>query len=83
MLLYKIVDLLFLAYTIMLFIRVVGSWFPQWQHTTFMRFIYHYTEPYLGFFRKIIPPLGILDLSPLIAFIVLQLIKSIILRIIL
>lgn len=78
------IHLLFLCYTILLFIRVIGSWFPAWHHYTFMRFVAHYTDPYLNLFRKIIPPIGgVLDLSPLVAFLVLQLLEKIIVALIL
>ena len=35
-------------------------------------------EPYLGLFRRIIPPLGMIDISPIIAIFVLQLLRSVI-----
>ncbi|MCK4934642.1 MAG: YggT family protein [Simkaniaceae bacterium] len=67
------IHLLFLSYTMMLFARIIGSWFPKFAHTTFMRFIAHYTDPYLNLFRRFIPPIGgVLDLSPLIGFFVLR-----------
>lgn len=69
----KLIHYAFLTYTIMLFIRVVGSWFPNLSRHRFMAFIYRYTEPYLGMFRKIIPPIGgVLDLSPVLGFFLLQ-----------
>lgn len=73
------IHLLFLCYTILLFIRVIGSWFPAWQHHSFFRFIAHYTDPYLYLFRKVIPPIGgVLDISPIIAFVILQIVEKII-----
>ncbi len=71
-----IVDRLFLVYTIMLFVRILGSWIPELQRTRFMQFISFYTDPYLNFFRSIIPPLGMIDFSPIIAFICLGLIEQ-------
>jgi uncharacterized protein YggT (Ycf19 family) len=48
-----------------------------------MRFVAHYTDPYLGLFRKVIPPIGgVFDLSPLIAFIVLQILEKIIIAVV-
>lgn len=74
------IHLVFLSYTILLFIRVVGSWIPPLANHAFMRFVIHYTEPYLGLFRRIIPPIGgTLDLSPLIGFFVLQMLEQFIL----
>lgn len=70
-----ILNAVFTAYTFMLLVRVFGSWFPSFAHTRFMRFIACYTDPYLNVFRRIIPPLGMIDLSPMFAFISLQLIQ--------
>jgi len=75
------VHLLFLVYTTMIFARILGSWFPNWQHTKIMRFVAFYTEPYLGLFRKVIPPIGgMLDLSPMFAFLALRFMEGLILR---
>lgn len=70
-----IVDAAFWVYMMMLFIRILGSWVPEFQDNTFFRFIAYYTDPYLNFFRSIIPPLGMLDLSPIVAFFALQIIE--------
>ena len=78
----QLIHLCFLGYTLMIFVRIMGSWVPQWQHTQFMRFIAFYTEPYLGLFRRVIPPIGgMLDLSPLIAFFALRLMEGLLLGI--
>lgn len=74
--LFLLVDRAFLVYTIMLFIRIAGSWIPELHHYRFMHFISFYTDPYLRFFRKWIPPLGVLDLSPIVAFIGLNFIEQ-------
>lgn len=67
----------FLAYTILLFIRVVGSWFPRVARHSLMRFVFFYTDPYLNVFRRLIPPIGgALDLSPLLGFFVLQMAEN-------
>jgi YggT family protein len=75
---FYILNLLFTVYTLMLLIRVVGSWFPSFAQSRFMQFVAYYTDPYLNLFRKIIPPLGVVDLSPLFAFICLQVAQQII-----
>lgn len=62
----------FTVYTLMLFVRVFGSWFPSFAQTRFMGFVAFYTDPYMNIFRKIIPPLGMIDISPLFAFMGLQ-----------
>lgn len=75
------INLLFITYTIMLFVRILGSWFPNLSHYKIMQFIHHYTEPYLKIFRKIIPSIGGIDLSPILAFFVLKLLQSFLLSI--
>lgn len=75
MLLY-IVDKLFLVYTIMLFGRILGSWIPDLQHTRLMQFISFYTDPYLNLFRRFIPPVGMMDFSPVIALLCLSFIEQ-------
>ena len=66
----------------MLLIRVFGSWFPSFAQSRFMQFIAYYTDPYLNLFRKIIPPFGMMDISPMFAFISLQIIQWILTTII-
>jgi len=73
-----ILNAIFTAYTFMLLTRVFGSWFPNFSRTRFMQFIAFYTDPYLNIFRKIIPPLGMVDVSPMVAFFALQLIQWIV-----
>lgn len=69
------VNLLITSYTFLLLARVVGSWFPSFARSRGMVFLAYYTDPYLNLFRRIIPPLGMLDLSPLVAFFALQLLQ--------
>ena len=59
-------------YMLMILARLIASWFPNSGRYRVVQFLTFYTEPYLGLFRKIIPPVGVLDLSPMIALIVLQ-----------
>lgn len=70
-----ILEILFTLYTFMLLLRVLGSWFPRFSQSQVMRFIAFYTDPYLNIFRRIIPPIGMMDISPMIAFFALQMIQ--------
>jgi YggT family protein len=72
------IDKLFLIYMIMIFIRIFSSWFPDYRDSTVVRFVSYYTDPYLNVFRNIIPPLGMFDLSPIVAILALQVIQSVI-----
>ena len=75
------IHLLFTVYSLMLIIRILGSWFYNFQQTSFFIFISHYTDPYLQFFRRFIPPIGgMLDLSPVLGFFVLQFLEWVLTR---
>lgn len=76
MLLIQIIDKLFLVYTVMILIRILSSWVPEWQNTKPMLFVAYYTDPYLDLFRRFIPPLGMIDISPIIAVLCLGMIEN-------
>ncbi|MEB3214816.1 MAG: YggT family protein [Nostocales cyanobacterium 94392] len=61
-------------YSFLLIARVLLTWFPQieWYKQPFAA-LSQITDPYLNLFRNIIPPLGGIDLSPILAFLVLNL----------
>jgi YggT family protein len=71
-----IIDLFFWVYMLMLFARIFSSWVPEIQQMQAMRFVAFCTDPYLNIFKKIIPPLGMIDISPMVAFLCLSLIDS-------
>jgi YggT family protein len=60
-------------YTFVLVVRVLLSWFPNldWSNPL-LASLSSITDPYLNIFRGLIPPIGGLDLSALIAFFALQ-----------
>jgi len=60
----------FYMYAIIIYIFM--SWFPGARESSFGRLLARICEPYLEQFRKIIPPLGMIDFSPLVALIVLR-----------
>lgn len=75
-----IIHICFVAYTILLVVRILSSWFPAYQRHHLLRFVAFYTDPYLNFFRKLIPPLGgVLDLSPILAFFALRFLEMLLL----
>lgn len=55
-------------YNNLLIARVVLSWFPSAAQVPLLRPLYTVCDPFLNAFRGIIPPLGGLDLSPIIGF---------------
>lgn len=69
----NIIHMIFKVYVALIFANVISSWFPGLSQKTFMRFIKYYTDPYLNLFRRFIPPIGgVMDLSPILAFISLK-----------
>ena len=74
----EIIDKFFLVYLLMLFTRIISSWFPEYQHMSFLRFVAYYTDPYLNIFRRIIPPIGMLDISPIVGFFCLKIIEELV-----
>ncbi|MEH2062728.1 MAG: YggT family protein [Nostoc sp.] len=62
-------------YTVLLIIRVLLTWFPtiNWYNQPFTT-LSQITDPYLNLFRSIIPPLGGMDFSPMLAIILLQIV---------
>lgn len=53
--------------------RILLSWFPQAQGIALLQPVFAITDPYLNLFRGIIPPIFGLDLSPILAFVTLDL----------
>ena len=56
--------------------RAIGSFFVRDWSSGLPRFLYDVTEPVLAPVRRILPPLGGLDFSPLVVIIVLQLVNG-------
>ncbi|MBY0097655.1 YggT family protein [Mesobacillus maritimus] len=55
-----------------LIIYIFMSWFPNARESAIGQFLSRICEPYLEPFRKFIPPLGMIDISPIVAFLVLR-----------
>lgn len=78
MLLPNLIHFVFQAYTLMIVLRIISSWIPELNQYSFMRYVYEYTDPYLNFFRQLIPPLGMFDLSPIVALFSLHFLERLI-----
>lgn len=65
-------------YLLLLFVRILLSWFQtaDWA-MQIMGFLSPVTDPYLNIFRSFIPPLGGIDISPIIAIFLLQAVGSV------
>jgi YggT family protein len=63
-------------YTLAIFIRIIFSWVGMSYANPLMRFFFRTTEPLLGPLRRTIPPMGMFDVSPIVAFVILWLCKA-------
>jgi YggT family protein len=63
-------------YTLLIIIRIVFSWAQLSYGNRVMRFLINTTEPLLGPLRRMIPTLGWLDISPIVAILILWLLQS-------
>lgn len=54
---------------------ILMSWVPAAQNSAIGRMLEKVCEPYLGIFRKFIPPLGMIDISPIVAIFMLNFIE--------
>jgi len=63
-------------YILLIVIRIVFSWGMISYTNRLMRFLVDVTEPLLGPLRRMIPPLGWMDISPLVAILILWLFQA-------
>jgi uncharacterized protein YggT (Ycf19 family) len=64
------IDVFISVYILLIFGYIITSWvklpYQPWLNRL-QRFLYDVCEPYLRLFRRILPPMGPLDISPIIA----------------
>jgi YggT family protein len=77
------VNALFVVFIILVLVRVLFSFFPTRPVQPILRSMYDFVEQttdwYLNFFRRFIPPLGMFDLSPMVALFVLFILQNLVL----
>ncbi|MFC1988871.1 YggT family protein [Chloroflexota bacterium] len=73
----SLLGLLFRALALAIFIRAVMSWVSPGQTNMPTSLLYQVTEPILAPLRRIIPRMGMMDLSPLAAIIILQVLAAV------
>lgn len=67
------------VYALLIFVYILTSWVRlPYSLAPVQRFLYDVCEPYLRLFRRLLPPLGPLDLSPIVAVIVLYAIARVV-----
>ena len=69
------------VYILVIFAYILTSWirlpYSPWLNRI-QRFLFDVSEPYLRLFRRIIPPFGPLDISPVVAVLVLVIVQQVV-----
>ncbi|MES1246820.1 MAG: YggT family protein [Actinomycetota bacterium] len=72
------------VYTLVILIYIITSWirlpYSPWANRI-QRFLYEVSEPYIRLFRRLLPRMGPLDLSPMVALIVLWVLARVVISI--
>ena len=63
-------------YSLLIFMRIIFSWVMVSYSNRLMRFLVNTTEPFMGPLRRMVPPVGRFDISPIVAFIILWLFQA-------
>lgn len=75
------VDVFFTLLSLAILARVLLSWVRVSPYHPAVEFLYRLTEPILAPLRRAIPPLGMVDISPVIALILLQILREVLVAI--
>jgi len=68
-------------YSLVLLARIILTWFPNVDRSNqIVNFLYQITEPILEPVRRTIPPLGNMDISPIVVFFGIRILQSLLLQ---
>jgi YggT family protein len=77
----SIIDLLFQVLSLAIIARALISWFPISPYHPVVTLLNQITEPFLAPLRRLLPSAGGMDLSPLVAIILIQVVERIVINI--
>ena len=66
---------------IALIVRVISSWFRISPYSKWIHWAYRLTEPLIGPLRRVIPPIGMIDITPIVAYIILIVLERIVMSV--
>ena len=72
------------VYILLIFAHILSTWIRMGYSPTLarvQRFLFDICDPYLRIFRRFIPPLGPVDISPIVAVLVLVVINGVLMRV--
>jgi YggT family protein len=69
------------VFELILLARILLSWFPNVDRSNpLIQFLYDITEPVLRPIRDFLPPTGMMDFSPLVVFLIIQVLMQVLSR---
>jgi YggT family protein len=71
------VNILFFILQFAIIIRALMSWFNPSPDNPVARIVYEITEPVLAPLRRIVPRIGMIDITPIVAILLMQVIESV------
>jgi len=80
--LYRLIDFIFWLLNLAILLRVLFSWINPDPSNALVRFIYQITEPILAPLRRYIPPVAGMDITPMVAIMILELLRRLLLTIV-
>ncbi|NLX88239.1 MAG: YggT family protein [Syntrophomonadaceae bacterium] len=81
-LLIQIINIAFSVLIWLVIIRCLLSFIPHNPYQPLIRFVYDVTEPIMAPFRRLIPPIGMIDISPIVVVFALELVRRVMIELI-
>ncbi len=75
------VSILFTVLYVAIIVRSLMSWFNPSPDNPLVRFVYEITEPVLAPLRRIIPRIGMIDITPIVAILLMSVIENILISV--
>lgn len=72
----NILDMILALYWWILLVRILISWVSPSPFNPIVQFLYRATEPVLDPIRRNLPPMGMIDLSPIVAFMIIVFLRA-------
>jgi len=73
-----VVDWLFRLYELLILVRVLFSWIRPDPYNPIVRVVHQLTDPVMEPLRRIIPPMGMVDITPIVALILISIIQQLV-----
>jgi YggT family protein len=81
-LLIQIINIAFSVLIWLVIIRCLLSFIPHNPYQPLIRFVYDVTEPIMAPFRRLIPPIGMINISPIVVVFALELVRRVMIELI-